>query len=207
MVSESKDHCTDGTDEFPPSFVVAIGGSAGSFKEIVKIVASISNTFEGCVLIATHRTPDQRNTLAEVLGHRARIDVLEPEDEDCLVCTKIYVGNSCDRVEVQGDEFEVDEDSSNLARIRRIDDLFISVAGSSGANAVGIILSGMLSDGVEGLQAIHDAGGVCLIQDPGQAEHDSMPVKALAKVPSARVGSTEEIMSWLMEIALDHRRA
>lgn len=195
---------SDNADDSKRSrFIVAIGGSAGSFTEIVKIVSSLSSNFEGSVVIATHRTPSRRNTLVEVLGHRAKIRVIEPTDEESVQCTTVYVGNSRDRVSLEGGEFEIAEDSSGIARHRRIDDLFHSVAASAKANAVGVILSGMLHDGTEGLRAIHDAGGVCMVQDPEQAINDSMPKHAIAGVPTARVGTTEEIMSWLMEISAE----
>lgn len=195
---------SDNADDSKRSrFIVAIGGSAGSFTEIVKIVSSLSSNFEGSVVIATHRTPSRRNTLVEVLRHRAKIRVIEPTDEESVQCTTVYVGNSRDRVSLEGGEFEIAEDSSGIARHRRIDDLFHSVAASAKANAVGVILSGMLYDGTEGLRAIHDAGGVCMVQDPEQAINDSMPKHAIAGVPTARVGTTEEIMSWLMEISAE----
>lgn len=188
----------------PPELVVAIGGSAGSYVEIEKIVKSLSVFFNGTVVIAMHRIPKQENTLIESLGNRAKVKVLEPQDEEDLECTTIYVGSSMDRVGVDDVEFEVREDTSARARMRRIDDLFESVADSAGKHAVGVILSGTLTDGVKGLRAIHEAGGTCLVQHPAQARHDSMPQKALDAVPSARVGTTEEIESWLMELSADY---
>ncbi|MEL6106012.1 MAG: chemotaxis protein CheB [Planctomycetota bacterium] len=185
--------------------VIAVGASAGGLPEIIKIVDSMPPWFEATMVIASHRTPDNVNLLLEILARRASIQVREPEDEECLARTVVYIGGSRDTVRVVGDAFSVKEDTSSVSRIRRIDDLFFSVAQSAGSNAVGVILSGMLSDGVAGLRAIHEAGGECLVQHPGQAAFGSMPENALASVPADFVGSTDEIAARIIEIAHQRR--
>jgi two-component system chemotaxis response regulator CheB len=204
-MSEDKD-C--GKLEEPSTFdnsnlLIAIGGSAGSFQQIIKIVEQIPSWMEATILVATHRSPSQTNTLRDILQDRAHVEVLQPSDEDCLECTTIYVGSSNDQVKVDGQEFDIHQDRSTLARMRRIDDLFQSVAQSAGPNAAGVILSGALDDGVKGLRAISDAGGHCFVQLPSEAIVESMPVGAIREVPSARVGTTQEILGWLMELGAE----
>ena len=185
-----------------PNLTVAIGASAGGFKEIVTIVERLPRSFAGTLIVATHREPKHENMLANILAHRARVRVEEPEDEESLECTTIYVGRSDETVAVDGNQFEVEVDTSRYARMHRIDDLFKSVAKSAGKNAVGVILSGMLSDGTAGMRAIKDAGGRCLIQSPSDADYPSMPVHALAEVEPVYVGTAAEIASFLMEMSL-----
>ena len=185
-----------------PNLTVAIGASAGGFKEIITIVEGLPLSFAGTLIVATHREPKHENMLAELLAKRARVRVEEPEDEESLECTTIYVGHSDETVEVDGRQFDVEVDTSRYARMHRIDDLFESVAQSAGKNAVGIILSGMLKDGTAGMRAIKDAGGRCLIQSPSDADYPSMPLHALAEVDPVYVGTAAEISSFLMEMAL-----
>ena len=64
-----------------------------------------------------------------------------------------------DSVQIGGRHFDVDLATTLYDRMHRIDDLFISAAEFGGNNVVGIILTGRLSDGVAGLQAIKQAGG------------------------------------------------
>ena len=188
-----------------PNLIVAIGASAGGFKEIVTIVEKLPQWFAGTVVFATHREPKHENVLADILSKRARVRVDEPEDEKCLECTTIYVGCPDETVEVDGKEFDVEIDTSFYARMRRIDDLFQSVAESAGKNAVGVILSGMLSDGTAGMKAIKDAGGRCIVQAPDDAVCSSMPLSALKEVDPVFVGTAAEISSFLMEIALGEK--
>jgi two-component system CheB/CheR fusion protein len=76
-------------------------------------------------------------------------------------------------------------DRSNWA----VDVFFNSLAHDSAEKAVGIILSGLGSDGAKGAVRIHEHGGIVLVQDPGTALFDSMPASAIAK------DSPDEILS------------
>ena len=63
------------------------------------------------------------------------------------------------------------EETINFA----IDDFFISLAEDAKEKAVGIILSGMGSDGENGANVIEGYGGIVMVQDPKSAKYDSMP--------------------------------
>lgn len=182
--------------------VVAIGGSAGGFKPIMRIVQQLPEWFAGVVIVATHRPPDSKNVLLDIVRAHTRVETSEPQDEHCLECTTIYVGKPDDTVEVHNNAFDLTRDSSKWARLRRIDDLFVSVAESAGPRSVGIILSGLLNDGTAGLKAIRQAGGYCIVQSPEEADFPDMPLNALREVDAQFVGSVEEISSVLMEYSI-----
>jgi two-component system chemotaxis response regulator CheB len=64
-----------------------------------------------------------------------------------------------------------------------IDPLFRSAALSWGRRVIGVILSGQMDDGAAGLKAVHDCGGITIVQDPATAIEPEMPRSALANVP------------------------
>ena len=183
------------------NLVVAIGGSAGAIDEIVTIISKLPENYQGCIVVATHRHPSHSNILAKVLGFKASVEIAEPYDHECLECTTVFVGAPDERVKVSFDQFDIERDPDGKSKLRRIDDLFSSVAKSAAHNAVGVILSGTLTDGVQGLKDIHDAGGYCIVQDPADAQFESMPTSALSKVPANFVGTAEEIANVLIDIA------
>lgn len=188
-------------DEEYPNLLVAIGASAGGVRAIGDIVEELPEDFQAAVVVATHRAASRDNLLAQVLQNRTRLKVFEPTHGEELTCTRLYVGRGQEMIEVEGRDFQIDIDHDGARKLRRIDDLFVSVAESAGENAVGVVLTGMLWDGVAGLQAIDEAGGVCIVQDPLDASFASMPLNALDAVDVDYVGTTKEIAHRLVELA------
>lgn len=190
-----------------PNLLIAIGASAGGLPAISRIVEQLPETYQGTIVIANHRDPKAPNVMSDIIRRRARIKVEEPEDESPIECTTIYIGAPAETVEVEDEDrdgegnFDVDVDTSDYARIHRIDDLFKSVADVAGRNAVGVILTGMLWDGVDGLKAISAAGGKCIVQDPVEAQFKSMPENALEAVVPDFVGTTDAIAEFLVQLA------
>jgi two-component system chemotaxis response regulator CheB len=82
-----------------------------------------------------------------------------------------------------------------------IDVLFESAADAFGGSAIGIILSGANNDGARGLQAIADAGGRALVEDPALATVSEMPRAALDLVPLATVLPANDIGLFLVKQA------
>lgn len=184
-----------------PNLLIVIGASAGGLEQIVKIVKALPEHFQATVVLACHRSPEAPNKMHEVLGRLTDLDVRQPIEGEKLCCTTIYVGKPRESIEVEGRYFHAEDDVSALARKERIDDLFKSAAESARENCVGVILTGMLSDGVEGLKAIKEAGGYCMVQDPLEAAFNSMPNNALREVDVDFVGSTDEIADFLIHLA------
>jgi two-component system chemotaxis response regulator CheB len=78
-----------------------------------------------------------------------------------------------------------------------IDALFSSAASAFGARAIGVVLSGTLEDGCDGLAAIKSAGGLALVQDPAEAEFPQLPRNALRRVQVDHSLTVSEIASFL----------
>lgn len=153
------------------------------------------------MLVAFHRQATIENVLANILTGHSRLKVIEAVDGEKVSCAHLYVGRGQDRIEMEKSHLDVSMDLSRMRRLERINDMFKSIAQQAGPNAVGVILSGMLWDGVDGLKAIRDAGGYCVVQDPEDAEQSSMPREALAEVEANFVGDAGEISEWLVKLA------
>ncbi|REK07225.1 MAG: chemotaxis protein CheB [Planctomycetota bacterium] len=183
------------------NLLIGMGASAGGLRPIVEIIDLLPSEFQGALLVASHRDPNAPSVLGELLQYHTRLRVSEPIDGEALSCTHIYVAGPAEVMTVEGGEVHLGVDRERMRAMKRIDDLFISIAEAAGQNAVGVILSGMLYDGVKGLQAIKQAGGTCIVQSPADAEHGDMPRNALEAVAADYVGTTMDIASRLMELA------
>lgn len=76
------------------------------------------------------------------------------------------------------------------------------MAEAAGQRAVGVLLSGLLSDGVAGLQAIKGAGGITIVQAPADAEHGQLPRNALCSVDVDYVLAHRDIAAVLIELSM-----
>ncbi|MGH2911297.1 MAG: chemotaxis protein CheB, partial [Solirubrobacteraceae bacterium] len=81
-----------------------------------------------------------------------------------------------------------------------IDPLFRSAARVYGSCVVGVVLSGRLHDGSEGLAAIKEHGGVAVVQDPTDAKYGAMPTAAITSTHVDRVAPVERLASVLVEL-------
>ena len=75
------------------------------------------------------------------------------------------------------------EPQTNIGPNSTINRLFESAAREYHDRVIGVILSGLLSDGMEGLKAVHEAGGLTIVEDPVSAEYPEMPANAMDGVP------------------------
>ena len=82
-----------------------------------------------------------------------------------------------------------------------IDKLFRSVAAMYGSRVIGVLLTGMLEDGVAGLCAIHAAGGMTIVQDPADAEFPDLPSRALVVLEPDRRLPVDAIGAAIAKVA------
>jgi len=184
-----------------PNLLIAIGASAGGLQEILRVVGEAPDDFSASIVVATHRSATEENLLAEIISQNTRLSVVSAVDGDSLSCAHLYVGRGQDMITVEGRNIDINLDIENYRRLERINDLFKSVAETAGKNAVGVILSGSLSDGVDGLEAIKKVGGYCCVQHPEDAEFSSMPIHAIERVDCDFIGTAREIGVRLVELA------
>jgi hypothetical protein len=67
--------------------------------------------------------------------------------------------------------------------VRTINRLFTSAGQNYGERVIAVILTGLLKDGTDGLRAVHEAGGLTVVQDPDEAEYPDMPGNAMEGLP------------------------
>ncbi len=180
---------------------VVIGVSTGGVAALKLLLPALPADFPVPVLIVTHITPTADDGLAVLLDTFSTIRVKEADEEELLVAGTVYLApaNYHLLVERKGCLSLSIDPPVNFAR-PSVDVLFESAAEVYGPELIGIILTGAGNDGSKGLLMIKERGGVTIVQDPADAEMDSMPKRALALLSPEYLVSLKELPVLLMEL-------
>lgn len=162
--------------------VVAIGASTGGTEALVRVLTAMPPNAPGIVIVQ-HMPEHFTRSFAERLDRLCQIRVKEAENGDSVVPGKALLapGNYHMLLRRSGANFVVDVKTGPLVNRHRpsVNVLFKSVARCAGRNAIGVILTGMGSDGAEGMKAMHDAGAQTIAQDESSCVVFGMPKEAI----------------------------
>jgi chemotaxis response regulator CheB len=130
------------------------------------------------VLVTLHRPIARESQLVHVLGRASRMPVVLVRDGEKLHPRKCFVGLPSRHLTI-GPGLVARLVPNGFYRGHNIDLLFGSLARHAGPRTVGVLLSGLLKDGTEGLSALKEAGGKALVQSPVEAAYKEMPRNAI----------------------------
>ena len=179
---------------------VVIGGSAGALAALREILPGLPADFPP-VLVVVHIPPSVPALLAEIFAPRCAMQVREAEPFEAILPGSVYFAPPDYHLLVERERrcaLSI-EPPIHFSR-PAIDALFESAADVYRAGLVGLVLTGASPDGARGLHAVHAAGGVAIVQEPGSAEIGTMPAAALAAVPSARVLALGSVLHHLRSL-------
>ena len=168
----------------PPKQLIAIAASTGGPTALLEIVTRLPPRRSIAVLIAQHMPDKFTRTFAERLDKRSTLRITEAQDRDLVVARSGFVcpGRKCMQLESDpGGELRVRVrlPEAGDRYVPSADRLFTSVARHAGPRAVGVILTGMGDDGVEGARAILAAGGSVIAESEATAVVYGMPGAAV----------------------------
>lgn len=180
---------------------VIIGGSAGSFQVVTKILSSLSENFPLPVLLCLHRLKHVRSGFVEALSLKSNIPIEEPNDKETLKPGRAYLAPAnyhmyvelANRVALSTDE------PVNHSR-PAIDLSFITSANAYRDKLIGIILSGANRDGAMGLKRVSEKGGLTIVQDPKDCEVKTMTESAMQLTQVDHIFSPDQIIQFLSKI-------
>ena len=184
-----------------PFKAVVIGVSTGGVTALKLVLGALPADFPLPVLVVTHITPDADDGLAVLLNAFCTIRVKEADEQEILTPGTVYLApaNYHLLVEREGTVALSIDPPVNFAR-PSVDVLFESAAEVYGESLIGVILTGAGCDGGKGLLKIKNSAGVTIVQDPADAEMDSMPVAALQLLTADYVVPLNKLSSLLMKL-------
>ncbi|NDU85750.1 MAG: chemotaxis protein CheB [Ferrovum sp.] len=159
--------------------VVAIGASAGGFEALEQFFGQVPALSGMAYIIIQHLDPTYRGIMPELLQRGTPLPVMQARNHLSVLPDHVYViPPNKDLSILHGVLHLLDPVAPRGLRLP-IDFFFRTLADDIQNYAVGVILSGMGSDGSLGVRAIKENGGLVLVQDPSSSKFDSMPQSAI----------------------------
>jgi len=163
--------------------LIAIGASTGGTEAIRHVLQPLPVT-SPALLITQHMPPGFTRSFAERLNKLCQITVKEAEDGERILPGHAYIAPGAMHLELarSGANYQVRLNDGPAVNRHKpsVDVLFNSVAHYAGRNAVGVILTGMGSDGAAGLKTMHQAGAWTIAQSEASCVVFGMPREAIA---------------------------
>lgn len=180
-----------------PNLCIGIGCSAGGLESVCEFFQHFREKTGAAFVVVPHLSADYPSRFSHIMQRFTDMPVHRVTDNVKMQPNNIYVL-------VEGKMMIVEE---HILRVRKrysreiinksIDIFFKSMAKCYDENAVGIILSGMGTDGIEGIKAIEDRHGLVLVQDPDSTEFNILPQTAINRDDPHAVLPPAEIAKFL----------
>jgi len=181
-----------------PFSIVGIGASAGGLVALEQFFDHVPPNSGLAYVVVQHLDPKREGLLVELLQRHTPMPVAEVQDQMLVEPNHVYViAPGHDLCLLKGVLHLLA--LPDLRGLRLPIDFFLkSLADDQQENSIGVILSGMGSDGTQGLRAIRLAAGACFVQTPATAQFDSMPRNALEAGVGDVVAPADELPARIM---------
>jgi two-component system chemotaxis response regulator CheB len=174
--------------------IVVVGGSSGATAPLKGLLGRLPADLPAAIFVVLHIPTRSIGMLSTVASAAGPLPALQAEDGMTIKRGNIYIAPPDHHLILVDGHIRLGRGPrENMAR-PAIDPLFRSAAMSYGPRVIGVVLSGLMSDGAAGLNAIKRCGGVAVVQDPDDAVADEMPRRALEAavadlcLPSIKLG-------------------
>ena len=162
--------------------IVAIGASTGGTTAIQSLLQTLPRNFPGIVIVQ-HMPGTFTHKFASRLNDICKLEIKEAQDGDKILTGQVLIASGDYHLEVvrRGGFYQVRySDAPKVSGHKpSVNVLFNSVASSASSNAIGVILTGMGSDGANGLKNMHDQKAITIAQDEKTSIVFGMPKVAI----------------------------
>jgi two-component system, chemotaxis family, CheB/CheR fusion protein len=188
-----------------PFAVVAIGGSAGGVEAYIELFQHLPADTGFAYVVVSHLAPSHKSHLAQIIRSRTSMQVTEIRDHMRPEPNQVYVLPPNAILTMRHGFLELGLRAERF--VMTIDGFFRSLAADQKNHAIGVVLSGMDSDGALGLRAIKGEGGITIVQAPESARFPDMPSNSIEADHVDLVAPPAEIGRELARLGAQFARA
>jgi two-component system chemotaxis response regulator CheB len=178
--------------------IIVIGASAGGVPAVCTILRGLPPHLPASIFVALHTAASSPGVLPQIFSRAGALKADFASTGERVRHGRIYVPRPDHHLLLRGGEIVVARGPKENGFRPAVDPLFRTASRTYGARVIGVVLSGGLDDGTQGLMEIKRRGGVAVVQDPNEADFSSMPASAVEKVNVDRVLPVEEIAAELV---------
>lgn len=175
--------------------LVAIGASTGGTIALERIITQLPENSPP-VVIVQHIPPGYSRAFANRLNAKSLVEVREAKDRDILKRGLILIAPGDFHIEVKHNKIHLNQNEKVSGHRASADVLFRSIIKNK--NSLAIILTGMGSDGAQGLKELYDAGTTTIAQDEASSLIWGMPKKAIELGGATKVLPLDHIPSYIV---------
>jgi two-component system, chemotaxis family, protein-glutamate methylesterase/glutaminase len=187
----------------PGRDIIVIGASAGGVQALMELVSGLPHDFPAAIFVAVHTSPSSPGVLPRLLDRSGPLPCQFAIEDRPIRPGTIMVAPPDHHLLVKRGRVVATRGPKENGFRPAVDPLFRTAARAYGPRVVGVVLSGGLDDGTEGLALIKQLGGVALVQDPEEAAFPSMPTSAVQNVDVDQVLRIGEMPAVLVQLALE----
>jgi two-component system CheB/CheR fusion protein len=162
-----------------PHHIIAIGASAGGLEELNSFF-DLTPSDGVSYVIVQHLSAEFESHLVSLLARHSKLIVQQAEDGLTIQVNQVYTIPNDKFMTVRGNRLYLTDKKDDYSTYMTINTFFKSIAEDYGPKAIAVLLSGLGSDGTDGIKAIKKAGGLVIARDPNGTEFHSMPDNAIA---------------------------
>jgi len=174
------DPSPSGEEPEPHVAVAGIGASAGGLAALRTLLSHVPQDSGLAWVVVVHLSPEHESHLAELLQPHVDMPVQQVQSTVKLEPDCVYVIPPAANLDAIDTHLRLTELEARRQERAPIDHFFRTLSATHDGSAIGVILTGTGSDGTLGVKEIKAKGGLTVVQDPNEAEHDRMPQSAIA---------------------------
>jgi len=183
--------------------VVVVAASAGGLDPLRVLLSGLPADLPASVLVVLHVPATGGRTLPRILDRAGPLPAAAAADGERIVPGRVYVAPPDRHLLLIGDVVRLSHGPRQNGVRPAADPLFRSAALHAGPRVIAVVLSGALDDAALGSATVERRGGRVLVQDPDDADHESMPRSAIAAVRQPTVAGAAGLAKHVIRLVTE----